>query len=267
MGTLRKIERPAWRERAALWAMAAGVFVLGATLVGVFVLVPVFLLTAPQARTVEAEADRIEDTAAAVKAPPPPPVSKPAPPAEPPREVPAIDEEGFIRHWLVLGPVPAAKEVSGLAEINKQQLRNEARVRPREGEKARAAGREFFWRAHRAPEYFIDFRKALEGRGEDAVAYAVCYVTAPSEVKGLRLTMGSNDQGRVYLNGAPLIQFDKSRVLAKDSEVANDVALRRGENLLVFKVVNEKNNWQGCVRFTDRAGQPVRNLRISLSPP
>ncbi len=266
MSITRRDPGTAWRERIAIWAMAAGVCVLGAALVAVFVLVPVFLLKAPRARTVEAEAARAPEKPVAVK-PPPPPAPPPKPMAEMPREIPAIDEEGFIRHWLVLASIPAAKELAGLAEIHRQQIRNEARLRPREGEKARASGQEYVWRAHRAPEYFVDFRRAAgEGRGEDAVAYAVCYVIAPSEMKGLRLTMGSNDQGRVYLNGAPLIQFDKSRVLAKDSEVANDVALRRGENLLVFKVVNEKNNWQGCVRFTDKAGNPVRNLQISLGP-
>ena len=39
----------------------------------------------------------------------------------------------------------------------------------------------------------------------------------------------------------------------------------KGQNVLVFKVINEKNNWQGCARFT-KDGAPVKNLKISLTP-
>jgi hypothetical protein len=37
--------------------------------------------------------------------------------------------------------------------------------------------------------------------------------------------------------------------------------------VVVFKVVNETGRWQGSVRFTDAAGQPVKGLRVTLTPP
>ena len=35
--------------------------------------------------------------------------------------------------------------------------------------------------------------------------------------------------------------------------------------MLVLKVINETNNWQGCARFL-KDGAPVKNLRISAAP-
>jgi hypothetical protein len=42
--------------------------------------------------------------------------------------------------------------------------------------------------------------------------------------------------------------------------------LKAGVNVLVFKVVNETVNWQGSVRFTDAAGQPVKGIRVTFTP-
>jgi hypothetical protein len=53
-------------------------------------------------------------------------------------------------------------------------------------------------------------------------------------------------------------------VLDKDTDRV-DVTLAKGQNLLVLKVINEVNNWQGCARFL-QGGAPVKTLRISLAP-
>ena len=37
-------------------------------------------------------------------------------------------------------------------------------------------------------------------------------------------------------------------------------------NVVVFKIINEQNNWQGALRFLDKAGAPVKALKIKLSP-
>jgi hypothetical protein len=35
---------------------------------------------------------------------------------------------------------------------------------------------------------------------------------------------------------------------------------------VVFKVVNEKIDWSGCVRFTDKDGAPLKGLKVTLKP-
>jgi hypothetical protein len=78
------------------------------------------------------------------------------------------------------------------------------------------------------------------------------------------LALSTNDQGKAWMNGKQVFKFAETRVLEKDTDRI-DVALVKGQNVLVLKVVNEVNNWQGCARFL-KDGAPVTNLRIALAP-
>ena len=51
-----------------------------------------------------------------------------------------------------------------------------------------------------------------------------------------------------------------------ESERAANVTLVKGTNVVVFKVINEANNWQGCLRFTDKGGKPVKDVKIKSAP-
>jgi hypothetical protein len=42
--------------------------------------------------------------------------------------------------------------------------------------------------------------------------------------------------------------------------------LKKGVNVFVFKVTNEQNSWQGAMRFLDKAGAPLKHLKIKRSP-
>ena len=173
------------------------------------------------------------------------------------------DADGFIRNWLVLAPI-AVQEDSGATEIDHDLLKGEATIKPKADDRVTVSGKEMTWKAHQTPDFFIDFLKAFgTERGEDAAGYAVAYVIADAEMK-VKLAIGSNDQGKAWLNGTPVVKFAETRTLEKDTESA-DVTLAKGQNVLVFKVINEKNNWQGCARFI-KDGAGVKNVRISLTP-
>lgn len=173
------------------------------------------------------------------------------------------DAEGFIRHWLVLAPI-AVQEDSGATEIEKDFLGGEATIQPKPGDKVNVNGKILTWTAHQAGDYFIDFLKAFGAeRGEDAAAYAVAYVNADAQMN-VRLSVGSNDQCKVWVNGKQIIKFTETRTLDKDTD-SGDVVLNKGQNVLVMKVINEKNNWQGAARFL-QSGAPVKTLKISTTP-
>ena len=42
--------------------------------------------------------------------------------------------------------------------------------------------------------------------------------------------------------------------------------LRKGTNVLMLKVVNERQDWSACARFTDKNGKPLHNLKVTLTP-
>ena len=180
-----------------------------------------------------------------------------------------VDAEGFIRDWLVLGLIRCEADGSGADEIVKEQIKDEGKLRPKAGEKVSVRGKELEWKKARAAAYYFDFnvwlKKPEDQKEENVIAYLCCTIVAGEEMKGLEARMGSNDQGRLYLNGKELLKFTEGRTIDKDSDVAKDVTLVKGENAVVFKVINESNNWQGCLRFTDKSGAPVKNVKVSLA--
>jgi hypothetical protein len=173
------------------------------------------------------------------------------------------DAEGFIRHWVVLAPLAIQGE-SGGAEIGRAFFPGEGAVKPKDGATTEISRSFFTWKAHETSDYYIDFLQSFGSvLGEYAAGYAVTYVTAPEEMR-VTLAMGSNDQGKVWLNGAEVLTFEEARTLEKDASRA-PVTLVKGKNVVVIKVINEINNWQACLRFL-RGETPVQDITISVTP-
>ena len=176
------------------------------------------------------------------------------------------DPEGFIRDWLVLAPLSIG-ENSGADEIEKKQFADEAQPAAKEATTQKVGGKDLTWEKVATKTFYIDFKELHPSQSEHVVAWAVAYVVAAEEKSGLTLKMNSNDQGKVYLNGKELVKFTDTRTLEKDAEdAASNVTLKKGVNVLVLKVVNEENNWQGSVRFLDKAGKPVADVKIETKP-
>jgi WD40 repeat protein len=174
--------------------------------------------------------------------------------------------QGFIRTWLVLLPLPLADGESGVQAMDRQQLVDEANLRPRVRERVSINGRELVWREHCSPEAIVDFN-ALLGRTTDCgVAYAVCYVHSDRAQDDLWLQIGSDDQAKLYLNGRKICESRPTRPLNGPDPPRGPFALKQGTNVLVFKVVNTGADWEGCVRLVDEAGRPAKEVHVKLTP-
>ncbi len=179
----------------------------------------------------------------------------------------APNSDGFIRDWLMLAPIQLAPDSDGSVAIDKNQIPDEGLLKPKAGDKATVGGKELTWKKVKAADYFLDLNAILSQQTEKTVGYAVCYVRAEAERTNLQLKMGSNDEGKVYLNGKMLLKSSEPRELAQDADVARNVTLNKGVNVVVFKIFNEGgSDWQGCLRFTDAVGKAVTNLAIQLEP-
>jgi len=202
-----------------------------------------------------------------VAPPPPPAVAAKVPEGPPSRDPSRMDNEGFLRYWLVLAPLPAEKDKAGGSEILADRLGGESVIRPKADEKFSYKGKDYFWKRYKSPEYFVDFKKFVENQKSDnVVGYAVAYVYCDEPMRDLKVLAGSNDQCRVYVNGVSVLIHEKGRTLEKDQSIANGIALKKGENVVVLKVANEGNQWQGCLRFMDKNGTPIRHLPVSSTP-
>ncbi len=172
------------------------------------------------------------------------------------------DAEGFIREWLVLAPYSIAGG-SGADEIDRKQFAEEAQPTAKDGATQAVSGKTLAWRKVTTADFVLDFKELYPSQSEYVVGWAVAYVVAAADKTGLTLKMNSNDQGKVYLNGKEVVKFTDTRTLEKGAEdSAVNVTLKKGVNVVVLKVINEENNWQGSLRFVDAAGKPVTDLKI-----
>ena len=177
------------------------------------------------------------------------------------------DDDGFIRDWLFLGPIPLGDENAGAEHIEKKQIEDEGAIRPKAGQKQKVGDTENTWKPIKAKDYYFDLNQILGGDAQQNVlGYLVTYVVADKEMPDLVLLMSSNDQGKIFVNGKEVVKFTETRAIDKDQDKAEGVKLNKGVNVIVFKLINEVNDWQGAVRFTDKDGKPVKNLVVKTSP-
>jgi hypothetical protein len=176
----------------------------------------------------------------------------------------SFDGEGFVKQWLLLAPIPlAAGEDAGLA-VDKQQVSDEAKLEPKEGDKGGVGAAGLVWKKYTAKEHFIDFNDFLGKETEQSVGYAVTYVVSEAEIKDAVLKIGSDDQCKIYLNGKEVGKVTEARGLEKDQNSYEGLTLKKGSNTIVFKVINEGVDWSGCARFTDKNGKPINGLKVEL---
>jgi len=171
-----------------------------------------------------------------------------------------LDDDGFVQRWLVLAPIPLAENQSGAEGLDKEQLKDEAKIKAKAGDKVKVGDKELVWKEHVAKEFLLDFNGILGAQTEDSVAYAVTYIVAPEELKGLKMKTGSDDQVKVFLNGKEVFKHAEARPLEKDEDTT-EVALQKGVNMMVVKVVNEKVDWSFCVRFLDKDDKVLKSLK------
>lgn len=175
------------------------------------------------------------------------------------------DSEGYIRDWVMLGPVTLPEGESCAEALLKSQLPNEAALRPKAGDTVKVGGKELTWRNVTATTNYFDFNEVLKSINDHVAGYMVTYIECDADVPEVVLAVASNDQGRIYFNGVDIYAFTEARPLMLDADKGK-VTLKKGTNVFVFKVTNEQNAWQGAMRLLDKSGVPLKNIRIKLQP-
>jgi len=175
------------------------------------------------------------------------------------------DAEGYIRHWVMLAPIILPEGEAGTDAIFKEQIKDEAALQPRAGDKVKVRGKELVWQNITAATNYFDFNGALKTVNDHAAGYMVTYIECETEKPDVIVAVASNDEGRIYFNGVDIYAFSEPRTLMLDADKGK-ITLKKGVNVIVFKVINELNSWQGAMRLLDKTGAPLKDLKIKLSP-
>ncbi len=165
----------------------------------------------------------------------------------------------------MLAPIILPEGRAGADSIYQEQVRGEVALQPKAGDKVTVGAKELTWKAITSSSNHVDFNAILKSQNDRAMGYLVTYIECDEEMPGVIMAVGSNDQGRIYLNGVDIYIFAEARTLELDADKGR-VTLKKGLNVIVFKIFNEQGNWQGAMRFLDKSGAPLTNLKIKLAP-
>jgi hypothetical protein len=176
-----------------------------------------------------------------------------------------LDAEGYIRDWLMLAPIALPEGESGADALFREQIRGEANLKPQSGDKVTVRGKELAWRSVTASTNYFDLNVTLKSINDHAAGYLVTYIECEAEQRDVIMAVASNDEGRIYFNGVDIYAFNEPRTLMLDSDKGK-VTLKKGVNVIVFKVINELNSWQAAMRLLDKSGAPLKDVKIKLAP-
>jgi hypothetical protein len=176
-----------------------------------------------------------------------------------------LDSEGYVRNWVMLAPIALPEGGAAGDLLLREQIQGEALLRPSDGDTVTVNGRKLTWKRIAAPTNHVDFNAVLQTQNDRAAGFLVTYVECEKEMRDVTMAVASNDQGRIYFNGVDIYAFTEARPLVLDADKGR-VTLNKGLNVIVFKIINEQNSWQGALRLLDKSGVPLKEPRIRTSP-
>jgi len=161
----------------------------------------------------------------------------------------------WIKSWLLSGPIPLhePKDASGswdhLVGFNTDYLikaGGEQNLQVKAGDVVRFVKGSVKWKLYDSPDSIIDLDKAVS---KEAPVFAYAYTEIQSdENKIWVISLGTNDGGKLWLNGSIVWDYQQGRGLVSDDDVI-PVLLKKGNNTLLLKVEERGNSWGFCVRF------------------
>jgi len=200
------------------------------------------------------------DRAAAARRPRRPLPSPDAVPPEPPPPPGDSKPTGaFVREWLIVGPFADADRKGHATAFPPEA----GAVDP--GKEYKGAGGPVRWRPHSSPADYVDLAKLFRTQ-EPAVGYAVCWVRS-DRARSARLSLGSNDGIKVWVNGKQVADKAVSRSAAPDQDRV-PCELTPGWNELRVKVDNTGGPWGFYLELQEPTGErPPTGPEFRVTPP
>src|SRR5262245_10926220 len=172
-----------------------------------------------------------------------------------------IQKNEFMKHWLVLGPIPIASQSVSSPDEDSQKKAfgtdwlaidgGETGIVPNLNATLTIFGKTYHWQAVKSSDEAVSL-EGLYSKLNHAVAYAACDIIMPEAATQL-LAVGSDDGVKIWLNGEKVHDHWALRGLEKDDDLVR-LKLKKGTNRLLLKVQNAEGGWGFISRFPgDRA--------------
>src|SRR5437867_4500160 len=179
-----------------------------------------------------------------------------------------VKPDEFMKHWLVLGPIPVSAEPSPDEDAQKKAFADdllgpaagESGVQPKAGASVVIGGRNYEWRQVESTNDIIDLKVAKTPE-EFSIAYAWAEIDMREKTKGL-LGIGSDDAVKAWLNGKLIHENWVGRAPLPDDDVV-PVELNKGKNQLLLKVQNMQGPWGFVCRLLGPESQAKKLIAAS----
>ncbi len=121
---------------------------------------------------------------------------------------------------------------------------------------------EISWRQHTDDAFdgLVDLGRNVKS----STAYAWATIYSPDN-REVQLRFGSDDNGKVWLNGHEVITEPDGGWATLDENIVS-VKLNQGKNSILVKVGNSDGSWGFFLRITDNDGKPFPDLNLSDLP-
>ncbi len=175
----------------------------------------------------------------------------------------------YLRDWLLCGPFPSlvkgdtrveAIRRSGMYTDFLKSHGGENKLKVVPGQVESFEGGSCAWTLHAAQDDAVDLVVAI-ARKANVIAYAYCEIES-AKPQTCVLALGTNDGGRVWLNGECVWERPGPRGLKTDGDVV-PVELKRGRNRLLLKIDQYGNRWGLMCRLLP-LGDPSLTGRFDL---
>jgi hypothetical protein len=186
----------------------------------------------------------------------------------------APDADGFLQRWLLLEPINKPNRGNTVFTgtyvrnaFNAEYFPNQFTVVPRNGDKVTVAGQELAWHALDSANFNVKlfrFAYGLNKQTYGVIFWAVTIVNSPTEIKNVRMAVGSNSASMWWLNGDEAVALFDDRRMVMDDVVSKRLTLNKGQNVIRGAVINGPGLSDFCVRFIDENGKPVKGITLSL---
>jgi len=146
----------------------------------------------------------------------------------------------WLKTWLLCGPIPLK------VPVNAAETYSHLEGSVKAGDQVKYPGGSAKWKLYNSPDSIIDLDKAVS-KADPVFAYAYTEIQA-SEDKVWFIGFGTNDGGKLWVNGLNVWDFQEPRGISVDGDLI-PVLLKKGINTLLFKVEERGNRWGFCARF------------------
>ncbi|MEI6072737.1 MAG: hypothetical protein WCS31_13160 [Verrucomicrobiae bacterium] len=180
-----------------------------------------------------------------------------------------LTASGGIPLWVYVDKVPFPNGSEDTRKTLEQEvLPGEASLAPVAGQIFQRDHREYPWRAVSLTDGYFSL-VADEDKGgkplDFSSGYAYCVIHSP-EARKADLVIGSDDSFRVYLNGKLAgTGFYERGVSSRTLEDTVPLDLKKGDNALLVRVDNYRNDMGLYCKVVSKEGEPLTDLKASIT--